>query len=397
MPPLQSVILTLLDSTRIKILYYLLSKRFPYLGALDFDPHGLIKSTVVDDEMQLSDYLSQVQETQMQLELSKADVPPNALLKQLFDQLFQTNLAPLITEQRHKFNSFLRKNPNGVVYRNESVELILEYLLEGQSLTTIKLIDSSASAPLTESALNVPEGYRKAVSRHKKYSNFSKPTYAALKTTKEDQEDDASIESYTKEDKEEVERIIKPVYAALKTDNDTVNNSIHRELFYNAIRRHKEKPQCEACLGTHPTDECWARGPNFQDEALRRRVQQVNAKYGDAPENAPKPKIPPKATFDTPLKQKSMSIKLQAEVSGLKDLQYHSITNVANVETVLNEIAHDMESAVENDELIVNPKLAVINLGTNVDAHANAAPSDRSLADALQVGDYSVYNEQVNC
>jgi hypothetical protein len=90
----------------LEILYYLLSKRFPYLGALDFDPHGAIKSTVVDDGMQLSDYLSQVQETQMQFELSKADVPPNALLKQLFDQLFKTNHPPLITDQRHKFNSF---------------------------------------------------------------------------------------------------------------------------------------------------------------------------------------------------------------------------------------------------------------------------------------------------
>ena len=381
----------------IEILYYLLSKRFPYLGALDFDPHAAIKSTVVDDGMQLSDFLSQVQETQMQLELSKADVSPNALLKQLFDQLFKTNLAPLITDQRHKFNSFLRRNPNGVIYPNESVESVLEYLLEGQSLTTIKLIDSSASAPLTESALNVPEGYRKAVSQHKKYSNFSKPTYAAIKTTGEVQEDDASIENYTNEDKEEVERIIKPAYAALKTDNDTVNDSIYQELFYNAMRRHKEKPQCEACLGTHPTDECWARGPNFQDEALRRRVQQVNAKYGDAPTNPPKPKTPPKATFDAHLKQKSMSIKLQPEASGLKDLQYRSITDVANIETVLNEIAHDMESAVENDELTVDPKLAVINLGANAHANANAVPSDRSLADALQVGDYSVYNEQVNC
>jgi hypothetical protein len=56
-----------------------------------------------------------------------------------------------------------------------------------------------------------------------------------------------------------------------------------------------------------------------------------------------------------------------------------------------------MESAVENDELTVDPKLAVINLSANAHANANAVPSDRSLADALQVGDYSVYNEQVNC
>jgi hypothetical protein len=250
---------------------------------------------------------------------------------------------------------------------------------------------------LTESALNVPAGYRKAVSQHKKYSNFSKPTYAALKMSEEDQEDDASIEAYTEEDKEEVERIIKPVNAALKTDNDALNTSIYQELFYKTMRRHREKTQCEACLGTHPTDECWARGPNFQDEALRRRVQQVNAKYGDSPSNPPKPKTPPKATFETPLKQKSMSIKVHSEVSGLKDLQYRSITDVANMETVLNEITHDMESAVENDELSVDPKLAVINLDANVNTDANAVPSDRSLADAMQVADYSVYNEQVNC
>jgi hypothetical protein len=250
---------------------------------------------------------------------------------------------------------------------------------------------------VTESALNVPEAYCKAVSRHKKFSSYSKPTYAAPKITQEDQEDDASVDSYTEEDKEEVERIIKPAYAALKTDNDTVNESIYQELFFATMRRHREKPQCEVCLGAHPTDECWACGPNFQDEALHRSVQQVNAKYGDTPTNAPKPKTPPKATFDVPLKQKSMCIKLQPEVSGLKDLKYRSITDTANIEMVLNEITHNMESAVNNDELIVNPKLAVINLGVNADADASAVPSDRSLGDTLQVGDYSVYNEQVNC
>jgi hypothetical protein len=81
-------------------------------------------------------------------------------------------------------------------------------------------------------------------------------------------------------------------------------------------------------------------------------------------------------------------------LSSKSDLQYRTITDSANIETVLNEIAHDMESAVDNDELIVNPKLAVINLGANADANAKAAPSERSLADALQVGDYSVYNER---
>jgi hypothetical protein len=248
--------------------------------------------------MQLSDFLSLVQETQMQLELSKANVSPNALLKQIFDQLFKTNLAPLITQQRHKFNTFLSSNPNGVIYLEESVQSIVEYLLEGQAITTIKLIDSSPTGPDSESRLNVPSAYREAVSRHRNHSSFSKPTYAAMHshsvTTAPTQtdasktghnetipviHDDSSVEEYTQEEKEQIERIIQPAYAALMTEfDDDANQQIYNDLFFSAMRRYRERQQCEACTGNHPVDECRARGWHFLDPVTQKRVQQVNAR-----------------------------------------------------------------------------------------------------------------------
>jgi hypothetical protein len=93
----------------LEALYYLFCKRIPFLGAIDFDSYAVINATVVDDGMQLSDFWSQVQEAQMQLELSPGTSSPNALLKQILDQLFKTNLAPLITKICHDLNNFLRK------------------------------------------------------------------------------------------------------------------------------------------------------------------------------------------------------------------------------------------------------------------------------------------------
>jgi hypothetical protein len=174
--------------------------------------------------------------------------------------------------------------------------------------------------------------------------------------------------------------------------DDDANQQIYNDLFFSAMRRYKERQQCEACTGNHPVDECRARGWHFLDPVTQKRVQQVNARLGDKPINPPKPPTPPKATFNSSLKQKSMIIKLSGQQP--EDLQYRTISSTAEVETVLNEITQDMESAIDKDELIVNPKLAVINY----DPHKVDDPSSgRNLADAVQVADYSVYNEQVNC
>jgi hypothetical protein len=387
----------------LEALYYLFCKRIPFLGAIDFDSYAVIKATVVDDGMQLSDFWSQVQEAQMQLELSPGTSSPNALLKQILDQLFKTNLAPLITKIRHDLNNFLRKNPNGPAYKEETVESIMEYLLEGQSVTTIRLLEGTD--PTSESRLNVPAGYRDALVQHKKHSNFSKPHYAAMKhedTVDEPiishdhiEEDDASVQEYTEEDKALVDELIKPVFARLQIEGDEeANERIWNDLFFSAMRGVRENRSCEACHKTdHFTDGCWARGPEFQDPALRRRVQQVNAKYGDKPINPPKPRTPPTASFG--LKHKSMALQKSnvTKTNEIKSLQYRTINQKEDIEQILDELSQDLEQAVANDDLEFTPQLAVLN----IQDETNKDSSGESLADAMLVADYSVYNEQVNC
>ena len=50
----------------LAILYGLLTKRFPYLGAVDFDGYELVKSTNVTDAMLLMDFISQILEVLLQ-------------------------------------------------------------------------------------------------------------------------------------------------------------------------------------------------------------------------------------------------------------------------------------------------------------------------------------------
>jgi hypothetical protein len=209
------------------------------------------------------------------------------------------------------------------------------------------------------------------------------------------EEDDASVEQYSDEDKARVDELIKPVFAQLRIEgDDEANQRIWDDLFFSAMRGVREKRSCEACHKTdHPTDGCWARGSKFQDEALRRRVQQVNAKYGDTPINPPKPRTPPAASFG--LKHKSMALQVQdsSKSTENKPLQYRTITGEEQMEQILDELSQDLEQAVANDDLQFNPQLAVLN----IQDETNKESSGESLADAMVVADYYVYNDQVNC
>jgi hypothetical protein len=74
------------------------------------------------------------------------------------------------------------------------------------------------------------------------------------------------------------------------------------------------------------------------------------------------------------------------------DLQYRSVQNSADIETVLDEVSDDLKKAIDKDELLVQPKLAVLQVSsTSADSNDNRGPED-----AMRVADYSVYNEQVN-
>ena len=81
-------------------------------------------------------------------------------------------------------------------------------------------------------------------------------------------------------------------------------------------------------------------------------------------------------------------------------LEYHSMTNTSQVETTFDKISEDVQQALANNELNLNPKLTVIKLSPNKSSTAttsNQINDDRGLADVMQVGDYSVFNEQENC
>jgi hypothetical protein len=63
------------------------------------------------------------------------------------------------------------------------------------------------------------------------------------------------------------------------------------------------------------------------------------------------------------------------------------------MEQILDELSQDLEQAVANDDLQFNPQLAVLN----IQDETNKESSGESLADAMVVADYYVYNDQVNC
>jgi hypothetical protein len=74
------------------------------------------------------------------------------------------------------------------------------------------------------------------------------------------------------------------------------------------------------------------------------------------------------------------------------ELQYRSVQNSADIETVLDEVSDDLKKALDKDELVVQPKLAVLEVSSiPADSNDNRGPED-----AMRVADYSVYNEQVN-
>lgn len=130
---------------------------------------------------------------------------------------------------------------------------------------------------------------------------------------------------------------------------------------------------CKVCEQPHSTDACWSRGPSFQPDLIRKRVEQINLRDGD------KPKVPPESKLIPPKSSLSKS-----------SLRFNAMALPSNsVSPKLDQIFEAIEHDVANDSLDVTPKLASIKL-------SDAAPSRRP-AEALQVADYSVYNEQDFC
>ena len=75
-----------------------------------------------------------------------------------------------------------------------------------------------------------------------------------------------------------------------------------------------------------------------------------------------------------------------------------SYANTNQMDSTLDEITSQLEQSILNGDLPPNPKLATMELSTN-DSSQNSKlpPEESSLAEPVQVADYSVYGEQVNC
>lgn len=395
-------------------LNHLYKEMVPFLGSIHFDTQEEIAKLVIKDGMSTVEFIALAQNTKLQLDLSGIATDKNALLKQFFTQIMQTNLQTLLAHKNHDFQQFRKSTGNNQEYTAETIQSLAEFILSGSPPTVLKLTDRELELDTpSDHNVNNPSPFATST-RNSNPSNptFHRPKYAAALANSLD-EDDATVQNDidtlnpTDEEKAAVEEMIKPFFAALsKAMNDEQKQALYSDLYFTAISQKRHRVQCEACLGNHETDQCRARGPNFQDAQLRKRVEQVNAKYGDTPKRPPVPSTPPTASFGGGrLAHKAMAIQqpehavLHEADDDSHELQYHSLQNSADIEATISKISDELEQSVAHDKLLVNPKLAILELAENESSNkiTNDLSETRDLADAMQVGDYSVYNEQVNC
>jgi hypothetical protein len=146
------------------------------------------------------------------------------------------------------------------------------------------------------------------------------------------------------------------------------------------------KKRCEICNSDHP-HPCWLRGPEFQPDWLRKRIEQINLRDGNKPTEPPTEKItPPKASFS---KQKSLRFNHMSLQQDDSD---------RDIDALLDSIQSNIDQQVDEGTLSVKPKLASIKLSAPTDSDAADVNSIRGSVDALQVEDYtSVYGMQDFC
>ena len=395
-------------------LFHIIKNRFPRCGAIDFDAHGMITDTIIHDGETLADFLSTVQETNNQLEYSSS-VQPNLLLKQMFEQLALTNQSPLLAQKHHDFTTFRRNNP-GVEYTSETVETVIEYLMNGDTSQVLVLNNptSLSGRPIRNPSDKPSTEHQRNYQRFRKRSPNSNPVYTAMSSELppivENEPDDKSEITVTEDEQAFIDDLITPMFHSLKIDgDDDKNDELYHNLFFKAITEYRQqnKKYCEVCQAYHQggRDGCHARGKAFQDEALQKRVEQCNAQYGDKPINPSQPRIPPAPKFrpnsndarrprynamTVPFKspKPKVTFDLPDSPTNMQVPKYHAMSSIDGVlDNIMSEIEHDCESS----NSLPPPKLKVLNLGNDGDTDT------RSVADAMQVGDYDVYSGQVNC
>jgi hypothetical protein len=110
---------------------------------------------------------------------------------------------------------------------------------------------------------------------------------APVDTAEANELDDAMVDENSEEEMNEINEIINPTYASLKIDGDNeANKKLWTDLVFHALRQIRDRKlriQCEACTLNHDKDECWTRGPEFQDIVTRRELNSATSSTETSP------------------------------------------------------------------------------------------------------------------
>jgi hypothetical protein len=455
----------------IDMLYILLTKTYPFLGRLNFDITALINTLEAKHGMLLDQFIEDARDISAQITLSGQTTAPNALLDRFFDQIMvATNVQNLLPEKSNAYAEFKRSTGNNAEYLGEDINSLIEWITRGNPPETLVIPHSSSTADQHDNTRTSPFSHRRV--GNMKSSGFNKPIYAQM-SSPTDTPDDATVEEEEQqvtnkdvihqEAEAIMEHVVAPIFAALNIEPEKMKSSLVGDLVLAGMHNTfipRQRERCECCNGAHPTDWCNARGPEFQNPVLRKKVAQYNAIHGDKPKNPPPPSKPVVARYDrngsngydrnrsngfnrngsndNKLQYNAMSMRMNSvptspmpspvpspepsppmtdampkdqyttltgytsdsNNSEQNPLQYRPLTisENAHFDNTLDKISEKLEEALDEGKILVDPTYALINLPTE---QATSTPSNdihdkRPLEDAMQVADYSVYGEQVN-
>lgn len=382
-PKAQLAIASVIGGTAdgIDVLDHLLKSRIPALGATDFSPYASIASLQVEDGMLLIKFLAAAQDIQAQLTLSSHAAEDNTLFKQFLTELMKTNVHSFIGNTFGDFNRFSKMHGNIRKYSRETIDSVARYLIDGKAPEILRLNDKVNDTSTRD--VNDLSPFKQAYIKHKSRSNFSRPKFASM-AIKSNQSDDATVDNdfkFTETEIKQAEEQIAPMFESMKSEYSGDLEVLYDDLVYNAMAQIKaSRKPCEICSQPHP-DECWLRGPDFQPEWLRKRIQQINLRDGDKPSVPPAEKVtPPKSTYSK------------------KSLRFNAMSFPStDANNMLDRITSELESDLANETLPIAPKMASIRVSNDVNSDDSNATSIRGPADNLSVNDYSVFDSQDFC
>lgn len=403
------------------ILDHLAKSVMPSLGALNVDIDAQIKELTVSNGMQLQTFLAKANKIQQIVTISGVNPSPNALLHQFFAEIMKCdNIAPIMATKNHEFMTFLAQNGYSAIYKKESVASLAIYLRLG-------------NAPGTLSVRGAPPAPTMIPSRYGP-SKFNPPVLAGMNFSPElPAPDDGTVADDAVPEKNStapfdldtdgiLRAAVPSALSALGYDTDKLDPKLG-DLVFSAMQRGVNKApreQCQACLGRHSTDRCFARGAAFQPEWMQKNVRQVNATLGDKPKVPLNPATkPPPTTSTWGLQHKSVELPapssspvdaatemIQWNIEGFPDeispsldsetshLQLHSISTATDFNVTLQQLSNQIEQFSTSNTISVDPKIAVLDIK---DYDPTNSAKHRDVTTPLELSDYSVYgnDEQV--